>query len=240
VLRQWLPNVIQQVEPWMSEEDIHAGKRWLDVLLKELEQTNFGIIALTPENARSPWILFEAGALAKQIDESAVCPYLVDIAETTDVIGPLAQFQSKKATKADTLALLKDINGALGEEKLPEPRLLETFERWWPDLEKAINTPPPIADKPKTRSDRELLEEILERVRSFERQSSEGVRGSFPSGEGWFDRLMKGPVPGLTPDAWKALGIQDRSAHDEMIKKAVEAAIAGIIKPKKKTGNGEK
>jgi TIR domain len=101
VLRQWLPNVIQQVEPWMSEEDIHAGKRWLDVLLKELEQTSFGIIALTPENARSAWILFEAGALAKQIDESAVCPYLVDIAETTDVIGPLAQFQSKKATKAD-------------------------------------------------------------------------------------------------------------------------------------------
>jgi hypothetical protein len=75
-------------------------------------------------------------------------------------------------------------------------------------------------------------------VRSLERQSSERV--SFPSGGGWFDKLMKGPVPRLSPDAWKALGIQDRSAEDERVIKAVEAVIAAKSEQKEKTGKGEK
>lgn len=171
-LREWLPRVIQAVTPWMSEEDIHAGSVWGSELSGQLEETNFGIIALTQENLGAPWINFEAGALSKKVGKAAVCPYLIDIAESTEVVGPLDQFQSKKATKDGTQALLKEVNRHVGDSKLSEQILASTFERWWPDLETAINNLPPVAPIKPTRTDRDLLEEILERVRSLGRQTS--------------------------------------------------------------------
>lgn len=169
-LRRWIPKVIQAVSPWMSETDIHAGDRWLAELSRQLEETSFGIVVLTSENTAAPWINFEAGALAKKLNESAVCPYLLDIAEQTELTGPLAQFQSKQANKKDTLALLNDVNATLGESRLGESVLTETFERWWPDLDRVIQFKPPSQAKPSKRSDRELIEEVLERVRSLGRE----------------------------------------------------------------------
>jgi hypothetical protein len=80
-IREWLPSVIQAVDPWMSEADIRAGGRWQSELNQQLEHTDFGIVVLTPESLSAPWIHYEAGALAKKVDIGAVCPYLVDILE---------------------------------------------------------------------------------------------------------------------------------------------------------------
>ena len=171
-LRNWLPKVIQAVTPWMSEWDIKAGAHWLVELVEQLERTNFGVIALTSDNMREPWIYFEAGALAKQVKESDVCPYLIDIAHKSAVTGPLAQFQIKTANQEDTLSLLKNINLCLANEKLSDEVLTETFGRWWPDLERAFkDLPTAAAEEPKW-TERELLEEILERVRSLDLQAS--------------------------------------------------------------------
>jgi hypothetical protein len=61
-LRDWPPIVVQQVEPWMSDEDIESGGRWNDQIAAELEQADYGIICLTSTNLDRPWSLFEAGA----------------------------------------------------------------------------------------------------------------------------------------------------------------------------------
>jgi hypothetical protein len=85
--------VVQHVEPWMSEEDIPTGTRWNDQVATELERTNFGIICLTRANQERPWLLFEAGALAKSVKVSRVVPLCIDLLPA-DITGPLATFQA--------------------------------------------------------------------------------------------------------------------------------------------------
>lgn len=172
-LRDWLPTVIQSVMPWMSAADIDAGARWLQDIMTELQETDFGIICLTPENRDAPWLNFEAGALAKSIDHSRVCPYLLDL-EGNQVTGPLAQYQATEASKEGTRKLVLGINRALGSEALPDERLIKTFNKFWPDLEEklAAIVVPEEAPSPR-RSQEEMITEILELVRAEARGSKE-------------------------------------------------------------------
>ena len=108
-LRKWLPDVIQNVEPFMSENDIGAGMRWGADLTRQLENTDIGILCLTPENLTASWLLFEAGSLAKKLEISRVIPYRLNL-KATQVPFPLAQFQSVDANREGTLMLLKTLN----------------------------------------------------------------------------------------------------------------------------------
>jgi hypothetical protein len=66
-LKEWFPLVINQLEPFVSSESIKKGDRWMIDIYSELEHSNFGVICLTKENLTEPWIMFEAGALSKNI-----------------------------------------------------------------------------------------------------------------------------------------------------------------------------
>lgn len=161
ILRNWLPNVIQSLKPWISSSDIEKGARWQTEVTQRLESTKFGIICLTPENIVSPWILFEAGALSKVLDSSYVCPILIEL-KPADIVGPLAQFQFTNIQQQDIFSLLKSINKLLNQFLLTEEQLNESFQKWWPDLERKINSLSNFKKKPiPPRGDRELLEEIL-------------------------------------------------------------------------------
>jgi hypothetical protein len=159
-LRDWLPNVIQAIEPWMSEEDIEKGSRWETELDKLLANANFGILCITPESAKSLYIHYEAGALSKTLNQSYVCPYLIGL-EPIDFKGPLTKFQATKANKEDTFRLIKVINNALPGGTIPEDRLSRTFEMWWPSLDQKISQviKSPVGDEPK-RSQEELTNEL--------------------------------------------------------------------------------
>jgi hypothetical protein len=165
LLREWLPNVLQAVDPWMSAEDIEKGARWNSDIANELEKTKAGILCLTPDNIEAPWLIFEAGALSKTLEKTFVSPYLLGL-RPSDLKGPLVQFQAAEANKHDTRRLLETLNRALGETALSEKQLDKTFEIWWPELEtsfqkiRSAKTP-----QLPQRSEREILEEILALVR---------------------------------------------------------------------------
>ena len=170
-LRDWIPDVMQACEPWISSEDIDPGARWSSDLAKQLDEIQFGIICLTSENLNAPWIHFEAGAISKKLtDKTRVCPYLLDI-EPTDVIGPLTQFQAIKADKEETRKLMAAINRALDTQALPDDRFNRTFDANWPRLEGILKNIPENTQvvKQPARKEKDMIEEILRTVREHSR-----------------------------------------------------------------------
>lgn len=169
LLREWLPNVIQAFEVFVSSEDIQKGTRSLNKLAQELEDSNYGIICLTSLNAEAPWILFEAGVLSHRLGWSRVSPLLIDISPS-DVKGPLAQLQATSLNEKEMSKLMDAMNESLGERRLDPSILAKSFAMWWPDLEgkfqEAISKIDESKEPKASRSERDLLEEILQLARS--------------------------------------------------------------------------
>jgi hypothetical protein len=171
-IRDWIPLVLQAVTPYFTPSDIEKGTRWSNDVSKELEASSVGILCITRENIRAPWILFEAGALSKSIDKSHVCPILFGVSPA-DIEGPLKQFQCTAFDKGDMKQLLATINGRLQDGKLAPKTLEAVFDKWWPDLSDKIFAILGKEDAPNApiRSDRELLEEILMLARNADTPS---------------------------------------------------------------------
>jgi len=172
-LHHWLPGVINAVDPWISGNDIEPGARWNSELSKELEQTKYGIVCVTSENVGAPWLLFEAGALSKSVDESRVVPLFLDL-KSTDIKGPLTQFQGCQVSQDEIRKLVIKLNQAVFDagEKGVEPEFIEaSFEVWWPRLKSSIERIPKeiIGGQKTIRSEREIFEEILGLARKIDR-----------------------------------------------------------------------
>jgi len=168
-LRDWLPNVIQNLQPFMSSDDIAAGNRWQAEIANRLQSSIFGLVCVTKDNQHSAWLNFEAGAIAKSIDVSRVVPLAIDLTES-EIEQPLAQFQAQPLSETGIRKTVRSIN-SYSTEPLSEESLNRAFVKWWPELDgklsEARSTPTSAA--PPARSDRAVLEEILDVVRSMAR-----------------------------------------------------------------------
>lgn len=177
-LHDWIPLVLHNIEPWLSEANIAAGERWADAVAKELSDSNFGIICVTRENVGSPWVLFEAGALAKSMQGSKLIPLLLDL-EHRDITGPLAQFQAKKTDKVGLHEVINSIN-LTTNHAVPEARAKQLFEALWPEFEKKVEAIPNETTATKhTRPQHEVLEELVSSVRSLDSRLREDFDGPF-------------------------------------------------------------
>jgi hypothetical protein len=156
-MHTWLPLVLGYVDPWMSATDIGAGERWAQTLARQLADTHFGIVCVSPENINSSWLLFESGALAKSLEMSKVVPLLLNL-ELSDVSGPLAQFQAKKIDRDGMLEVVHSLQSS-AEAPISENRVATLFDALWPRLEKDLAD---IADdapaQRRTRPQAEVLE----------------------------------------------------------------------------------
>jgi len=162
-VRDWLPLVLQTAKPWMSTNDVEKGTRGLGEVSTNLQGVKIGIVCLTPENLDAPWILYEAGALSKTIDEKTrLCTYLLGGLQFQDVKPPLGMFQATKPDKSDTLEMVRTINVALGDT-VTKSNLDRIFDRMWPELEEKLLRIPTVGQNtsPK-RSTEDMITEILE------------------------------------------------------------------------------
>lgn len=172
LLDDWLQCVIQAVDPWMSSKDIDRGSLWFSEINNQLQNTTIGIICLTHENLNKPWILFEAGALAKGLSNNRVCTFLIDL-EPTDVGTPLSQFNHTLPTKDGLWELVRTLNNSLKDRALKENILEQVFDTYWPAFESRFTeiitnteTTGPILK----RQEDDILMEILSATRSMDKR----------------------------------------------------------------------
>ena len=173
VLRRWFPSVIQASRPYFSPDDITKGTRWSSEIAQELNDSLLGIICLTPDNLSAPWLMFEAGALSKNIGVARVIPLLFNV-DPADLVGPMTQFQAAKFTKDEVRRVVLAINSELGDHRLAAEVVEDVFEMWWPRLEERVEevlteAEPQIAAP--SRSEKDILEEVLALARSLSRNS---------------------------------------------------------------------
>jgi len=133
-LRTWLRKVIQVLDPFVSSQDIAKGDIWLIELLKQLEQSSVGIICVTRENLHSDWVLFESGALIRQMGRARLCVLLIDVSPA-ELAPPLSAFQATTLKRDDIFRLVQTIHSALEHPLLSEKELEEHFSNRWPEFE---------------------------------------------------------------------------------------------------------
>lgn len=175
-LRDWLPNVIQSLDPWISY-DIKKGVQWFGQISKELSDAKVGILCLTKANRQNPWLLFEAGALGKGRQDTHVCTFLLDL-EPMDLEQPLGSFQHTTRDRGSFYQLLETLNYKLEDGTRLQADILErAFGKFWPDLEKQFDE---ILkdhcedDQSPVRPQEQVLAEILDSVRALGKNASQG------------------------------------------------------------------
>ncbi|WP_430786552.1 TIR domain-containing protein [Actinoplanes sp. G11-F43] len=170
ILYRWLPKILTYTDPFMSK-NMTKGTRWLEEMTTKLEGSSFGIICVTAENYRAPWLNFEVGVLSHKLQKARVTPFLVGV-DVQDVNGPATEiFQAATFARDEVYQLVTSINDHVEGEGRIKPELLpEIFETWWPQLEEQLNAllaaPAPAPPK---RSDHELLTEVLVAVQAQSR-----------------------------------------------------------------------
>lgn len=101
------------LECFVSDQDIASGSDWWDKIKKELRSCKLGILCITKENLKAPWIYFEAGAMIAR--EIRAIPLLIncsyDALTSTPLNGKQAVdfYNSRKF-----LQMLVEINNCMG------------------------------------------------------------------------------------------------------------------------------
>jgi hypothetical protein len=135
-LRDWLPSVVPGAEVWLSSHDLEPGSKWHARLLEELAETSCGVVAATAESVAAPWVLFEAGAIAKH-QQARLIPLLVGL-DRESLPAPLQEFVARTCERQDILEIVR-----LLARPTDDTALAAAFAREWPKLEIGLAELPP-------------------------------------------------------------------------------------------------
>lgn len=119
---------------FLSTKNIGAGARSIGELFRALEKCNYGVCFINSENAKAPWIQFEAGALSKIIDDSRVMVLLLEENSINNLFGtPLGEFQHKLFNKEDIRSIFEEII-KIFDYSDDKDSFLQRFDSSWSDF----------------------------------------------------------------------------------------------------------
>jgi len=135
--QEWLTGALPGVRTWMLSEDITKGTAWFSSVSAQLSKSGACLILITPENVGSPWVFYEAGAIAHAVPEALICPYLIGV-KVGELAGtPLGHYQVTVFDKDDTWLLIRALNALLATPH-QEDVLRGNFDARWPSLQSRL------------------------------------------------------------------------------------------------------
>ena len=152
-LPKFIPGLQRVDEPanLFVSDDIAKGVRWFDAVDEQLDTSDAGLVCVTREALQSGWIHFEAGALARAVRKKerqkkatgALYTYLLGV-ETSELRGPLSEFQTTKFEREDNKRLCAAIVNCM-KEGAPTREIWEkAFDENWKSFEKEVKTIKPL------------------------------------------------------------------------------------------------
>jgi hypothetical protein len=136
ILKKHLETIVNGLKVFVST-DIPKGVVWFEAVSDALKASDAGLICLTSDSLDSPWIHYEAGALAKTFDgqPGRMYTYLVGVAPE-DLTGPLSAYQSTAATLGDTKKLVESLIASMtGEKSEANSGWIKRFQTQWSEWE---------------------------------------------------------------------------------------------------------
>ncbi|ADG14247.1 hypothetical protein BC1002_0139 [Paraburkholderia atlantica] len=189
---EFLELVIHRSKPWYSDET-PAGAQWSPLISERLGKSKVGVTFVTQANKESPWLMFEAGAVAKGVPDNRVCVVLVDL-KNEDIQPPLSQFLTTPLDEEGIFRVLQTINEALDEDKFNDEMLRRVMKAHWAEFDAKVKQI--CADEPSTpdepRAERDMIVEILQTVRVLDQQMRAATEAVTP-----LSALAKPLPPGI-------------------------------------------
>lgn len=138
-LKKAIEAVFNNVEAWVSSEDIKLGEEWFGKLTEALAGSKFAIVCLTRRNLASGWVMFETGAVAGTFrDKAKVVPVLLE-GDTNDLVDPLKRFNGTAFTEDGMRRLFESINQHV-DAPLTDEAVRDLLRKQWKALKKAVDS----------------------------------------------------------------------------------------------------
>lgn len=224
LIREWLDEIFIHTESFFSEVDIAAGQLWLSEVHKNLADSVFGIGLINKDNVHSPWVHYEAGAIAAVLNRNRFVPLLCGIHPTEIGGSPLVHLQSKSLTEEGLAALANSINEVLLDYKLSDRQIEKAAQRVWQDfkarIEELENLSAPDLEAEKIFNIEEEIKKIKNGILNTSRKNEiymkeildeltkiSALQASFPNGAGFggLGSLNLPPPPHLDTPELKSL-----------------------------------
>ena len=193
-LRDWLPYVIHNCKPWLSEEDLGEGGFWTEELGSSLQGAGCGILVLTPEGAQSAWLGFEAGALRALGKAVYVLGHDIDVAGSP---GPWRHLTAFDTSMDSVRRLVTRLAAELPPDwQAPDTVVRQAFEDRWPSLKAHLDRLPGVATA------EPFEEEVLRLLRRVHGHLGAGAGApiaQLPSSDFARESAVRAPLPGDAP-----------------------------------------
>jgi hypothetical protein len=135
VIKNWIINIIPTATVFISK-DISKGKEWGPEIKDALRNSFFGLIILTENNLKEPWLLWEAGAIHNRFESTRVSPLLIDIGNSKLDL-PLSQMQSTLFEKEEFRNLAHALNNSM-QKPFPSAFIDAQCHRIWEETRSAV------------------------------------------------------------------------------------------------------
>jgi hypothetical protein len=156
------------VEVFVSSRSISKGANGVAVIEASLDSSAFGIVLVSKKNQAAAWLNYEAGWLASTLDRP-VATICLDL-RPSDITSPLAPRQATQfSDPADMETLLREIVRA-ANPSMSDRTFATLLASVWPTIRDSWEPRHGDAETADPRSERDMLAELVERVRAIEAQ----------------------------------------------------------------------